>query len=720
MQADYTEADATAVSFILNKPTLPTFGTAATRDAGTAAGEVPILDANGEIPRIELPFASDTRAGITQYATNADASAGTNPRRSLTPGNLGTIFGLVINDATLNVGSPSSEPRTTTASRQAIAEAIVASSNSGVETSVPVSGSGSGADPVTIEPDAIQTEYYADGSVTEQKLNVDVRHQLSGVSDLLPDYTYGINQNANQVEVVFHDANWSQVYLAQDDIVLHRARWSLHIQPGTGDLGIIGRYGFVTRVNATDYQTVTNDYRYSRTRHPPNGNFPPNDGFSHPTTFSEGNAELEMIFDGGWEIPQGQHFQIGLHTNPVNPGFIHSDNTTEENPHLGHGNIIGHPITYVAQGRPQNDNATGNVYRNSTRSYHMQIDYQISGSARLSGRDENMSVYIGANDIDCVGAGITCSDRNGDVFQIEVPGATGGGAQADWDEEDVGSGSHILNKPILGTAARLDVGGAENEIPTLGPGGLVKEVDLPDASVTRKGIVRIATETEANDAANMDLVISPHEMARMFALFRLTLITDNPLDTANPPGESDQIAASRRVLAEAVADLAAMIGTGGGGGTSALVVDTLFYDPAFFGHMTGVNNANGTEDNPSREGYRTVNFATGKTLQPGRFMTISYEIDDGKHIVFDAFLTDDLIARPMTDANPSPNGTGISTDNAILIKGAFPEGSTAGFAHTTAFIRRHDADTIYISLGNRSRTWTGSGNSKLLVRTFSY
>ena len=52
VQADWNETDSTDDSYILNKPTL---GTAALLDAGTSAGNVPVLNADGKIPPLLMP-----------------------------------------------------------------------------------------------------------------------------------------------------------------------------------------------------------------------------------------------------------------------------------------------------------------------------------------------------------------------------------------------------------------------------------------------------------------------------------------------------------------------------------------------------------------------------------------------------------------------------------------------------------------------------------------
>ena len=61
------------------------FGSAATRDAGAASGNVPIIGSDGRLPSSVLSAASTSAAGAARFASAAEASAGTNQTRFVSP-----------------------------------------------------------------------------------------------------------------------------------------------------------------------------------------------------------------------------------------------------------------------------------------------------------------------------------------------------------------------------------------------------------------------------------------------------------------------------------------------------------------------------------------------------------------------------------------------------------------------------------------------------------
>ena len=95
--------------------------------------EVDIQQDNGTDVQgsVAFPMATAAAAGLTQYATNAEATTGTATNRSLNPSNLASIAGTLITDTAINVTSPASESTFSAASRQAVAEAISANSGGG-------------------------------------------------------------------------------------------------------------------------------------------------------------------------------------------------------------------------------------------------------------------------------------------------------------------------------------------------------------------------------------------------------------------------------------------------------------------------------------------------------------------------------------------------------------------------------------------------------------
>ena len=60
------------------------FGTAATKDTGTANGTIPVLGTGGTVPAGQLPIATTTAKGIIQLATTTEVKAGKDAAKAVT------------------------------------------------------------------------------------------------------------------------------------------------------------------------------------------------------------------------------------------------------------------------------------------------------------------------------------------------------------------------------------------------------------------------------------------------------------------------------------------------------------------------------------------------------------------------------------------------------------------------------------------------------------
>lgn len=84
---DWAQNVATALDAAFDSATNP-FGTAAVLNTGTAAGNIPKLNASGKIPPGVLPDASQSAKGAAEIATNAEVLAGTDATKIVTPAGL--------------------------------------------------------------------------------------------------------------------------------------------------------------------------------------------------------------------------------------------------------------------------------------------------------------------------------------------------------------------------------------------------------------------------------------------------------------------------------------------------------------------------------------------------------------------------------------------------------------------------------------------------------
>ena len=303
---------------------------------------------------------------------------------------------------------------------QAIAALAPAGSGGGlttVETQTPVSGAGTAASPVTI----------ADGAIQEAKLSDSVRNQL-GAAALVSDLTYAVNNTATGVDPV-ESAHAGNIYRALEDLVVHRARLFLNISTGTKVLA--GRIVKLSRNADEDFRRGNNAYTYARTRSYPSGTFVPNDGFFNTTTFGTGEHTVEMIFDGGSRLAQGEYFYAGVQITTSGQTYLLGASGAAENSHIGNGDFPHTTIEYEGKGNPGSNSptTTHNFFLNGTYALRMEIDYEVAaGGTLLTGREEGTAVYTGAPDIDCQGGGITCTeDTTNNRFRITVPTQSAGG-----------------------------------------------------------------------------------------------------------------------------------------------------------------------------------------------------------------------------------------------------------------------------------------------------
>ena len=296
-----------------------------------------------------------------------------------------------------------------------------------VATQAPVSGTGEAANPVTI----------LNGAITEQSLADSVRNQL-GAAAFVSSLTYAINDTATGVDPV-ESAHAGNISRALEGFVLHRARMFLNISAGTKVLA--GRIVKLTSNADENFQRGNNAYTYARTRSYPSGTFVPNDGFFNTTTFGTGEHTVEMIFDGGFTLAQGEYFYVGVQITTSGQTYLIGATGVVEDSHIGTGDFPHTVIEFEGKGNPGSNTPTSthNFFLNGTYALRMEMDYDVAaGGALLTGREEGAAVYTGALDIDCVGNGLDCSeDTVNDRFRITSNTLTtpeARGLIADWAE----------------------------------------------------------------------------------------------------------------------------------------------------------------------------------------------------------------------------------------------------------------------------------------------
>ena len=563
VQADWGETNTGSDDYIVGKPTL---GTAAALDIGVSAGEVVTIGTNGYILDGDLPHATQALRGIIRGSVANDVTTGTATDRALLPANLATIFGVFAKTNAINLAMPDDEDQNKFPTARIVAQAISAADLSTVSVAAPISGMATTASPLTIATGALQTLQYANSSVTEEKLSESVRHQLGGISEIVPGLVYEINRNATGGvgHYTINQTHFGAIYHAIEAIEIHGFSFYVNVPSGGTFRLTEGQVSLVRKDSDNEYFPIVRAARGARCRYD-DGNYQPRD-IIRVLVVPAGTHQIDCIVDNGVEVAENEYIYLSMLADDFYAnGVVTGRAGVTQNAHVGHGEFPGNPLAFAAMataGSNNNYSLNDNFFDASDRAYRMQVRYDVSGAPILLGRNDGTEVYLGPTDIDCQGAGVTCSKSDdGDYFEINVPGGSAGGGeanvQADWNEASSSSDAFIQNKPTLGTAAALNVGVGNGNVATLGMGGNFTATVLPGATEEQAGILELATNAEALAGTNGTAAL----VATNVPSIRSAFITNTALAAS---GELTNVAPSRLAVANAIA----AIPSGGGGGAA--------------------------------------------------------------------------------------------------------------------------------------------------------
>ena len=466
-----------------------------------------------------------------------------------------------------------------------------------VITEAPVSGDGTAGDPVTIADDAISGD----------KLDAELRANI--VSRNFP-LEYAVNPttttgDAERTQII------GNIYQAETDLVVHQYTMRSTLETGHSR-NYTPRAFKVDMISATDYQRGSNPFatvRVSALGHA----YAANTGI-----LTDIRTDLHaQIYDGGLHVEKDEYFFLGFSHEAGNfETYLAVAFGADENTHVGSATFPHATISYVAKGANavQQPGGTDNVYNDNTFAMRMMIDYEVAGGI-MTASDEGTLAFTGHAEINCTGAGITCSeDTTNDRLTINVPGGGGGtfsGARAEVSTDYIITGQSSFTSIIFNEASVDEGGWWDSTNPTrltvpAGVSHVMVQAGIDENTNTGSAarllqIVRTRGTTNTVFAYSHDIVttrgrfsattgIVPVEAGDYFTSRYLcqtcnptiagdldatflsivdmsgggggggATLTDADLDIATPANEPTTEGASRQAIAEAIADQPTIVG----------------------------------------------------------------------------------------------------------------------------------------------------------------